>query len=208
MTWDEFVAWVRVPPGSMALILFVSVCVALSSTLLNKLLLDQERLDRMQAEITEHGNRKKVLKELSESNPKKYAKEYRKWKKKEPVIEKMKQKMSLQRMKPSLVTMLPLIAFFYVLRGFYTNNGVMAPVAKPPMNPWDIYYIGAMMHAAFSSTVRDITIEEGFINYTGFYVLCSFTISTLVQKLFGVSRPQGGMSSIMDQNVQLPEPTM
>ncbi len=207
--WDGFLLSVKYPPGSLWFILVISIFVSFLSTALNKLLIDQAALEEKQKVIKEHMTKKKYLSELAEKDPKRYAKEYRAWKKVDPSINKMQQKMSLERLKPMCVTFLPIILFFTLLRNFYSVDGVFTPVAKPPMNPWDLFYVGPMMHASFKSTIRDIPVSEGWINFTAYYFLCSLAMSTFIQKIMGVQRPDqagGGMGSMFDQQIQLPEP--
>ena len=207
--WDEFLLSVKYPPGSLWFIMFISILVSFISTTLNKLLIDQKALEEKQKVIKDHNAKKKYLSELAESDPKKYAKEYRAWKKVDASVNKMQQKMSLERMKPMCVTFLPIMIFFWLLRSFYSVDGVFTPVAKPPMNPWDLFYVGKMMHASFQSTVRNIEVDEGWINFTAYYFLCSLTMSTFIQKILGVQRPDqasGGMGSMFDQQITLPEP--
>ena len=205
--WDNLLIAIKYPPWSMLFILIVSIFVSLISTTLNKLLVDQKALNEKQEVIKAHQKKKKVLSEMAEADPKRYAKEYRAWKKVDASVQKMQQKTSLERLKPTCATFIPIILFFTLLRNFYSVNGVFIPVAKPPMNPWDVYYVGQMMHASFQSTIRNIEISEGWINFTGYYFLCSLSMNTFLQKLMGIQRPdQGGMGSMFDQNVTLPEP--
>ena len=86
-------------------------------------------------------------------------------------------------MKPMCITTIPLILMFYVIRNLYVLNGAQVPVAIPPMNPWDIPYLGNMMWATFNSTIRDIPASEGLINFTSYYFLCSLSVSTNYPKI-------------------------
>ena len=208
LTWDAFMANYKVPPNSMYLIMAVSIVVSLISTWLNKLLIDQDEMKRKQEVITQHNKKKKDLSKMAESDPKKYAKEYKAWKKRDASISKLQQNTSMERLKPTCVTFLPMIIFFYLLRNFYSMNGHPIPVAKPPMNASDVYYIGKAMAASFDSTIRSIPNDEGWINFTGFYFLSSLSFSLFIQKIMGVQPPtqSGGMGSMFDQQTDLPAP--
>jgi uncharacterized membrane protein (DUF106 family) len=153
---------------------------------------------------------------MAEENPKKYAKEYIKYQRRDKSIQKMQQNMSLRRFKPMCVTFVPFIIFFYLLRDFYSISmmvdgvakQIYTPVAKPPMNPWDIPWLGQQMWAYYYSTVRDISNAEGWINFSAYYVLCSFGLNIFIQKLFGVTtQSPGQMGNMFDQQGELPKPT-
>ena len=95
--WESVIHAISVPPGSLFFILFVSICVSLISTLLNRWLLDTDQLNRQQDIIQEHNKWKKELEKMAEENPKKYAKEYVRFQRRDAGIQKMQQKMSLTR---------------------------------------------------------------------------------------------------------------
>ena len=111
-------------------------------------------------------------------------------------IQQMQQKMSLERLKPSCATIIPIMVIFGIIRGYFGNG----PVAIPPMNPWDIPQLGSMMWGTIAMKgVNGETIgyvipkEWGMINFTAFYFLCSFTFNTIIQKLAGTSTGSAGM---------------
>jgi len=212
---DNFSDMVRTPPNSLWFILLVSLAVSLFSTLLNKLLVDHNQLNRQQAVISEHQKWKKELTKMAEENPKRYAKEYPKFQRRDKSIQKMQQSMSLKRMKPTCITFIPLIVFFYVVRNIYTaESGIQLPVAAPPMNPMDDfpYFIVRMAQSELYSVFFNITIDTGFLGFTGYYILCSITLSSIMQKLFGIQKSMqggtGGMSQMFDSSAQmeLPKP--
>jgi len=185
------------------------------STILNKIFTDPKQIARQQEVINDHNRQKKELKKMAEENPKRYAKEYPKFQRRDKSIQKLQQTMSLRRMKPSCITAIPLMIFFFLLRTFYQikvgDVDYNIPVAKPPMNAWDIFYIGQMMYADFFSTVRNISHEEGWINFTAYYALTSFSMNVFIQKFFGTSMvggtgQQGGLGSMFDQQTELPKP--
>ena len=94
-----------------------------SSTFLNKKLVDHDKAARIQLEVKKHNDEKKVLLKMSEENPKRYKKEYKKWTRRDESVKKMQQNMTMQRLKPTCFTFIPLIAFFYVIRAIYTPDG-------------------------------------------------------------------------------------
>ena len=216
-SWQNFIATVSVPPGSLWFIFVMSLLVAIVSNVVNRVAIDAKQMERKQEMITEHNKWKKELSKMAEENPKKYAKEYPKFQRRDAAIQKVQQKMGLQRMKPTCITFIPLIVMFYLLRNLYAQNGIPTPVAASPMNVYDIYYFGNMMHAAFDAAegFRDIPFSDGFINFTTYYFLCSMSLNTLIQKIFGLQKAtggfggggSGGFGQMFEQQQQLPKPT-
>lgn len=186
--WEYFLEVISRPPGSTVFIVCLAAGIGLFTTGLNLLLSDPKRLKQKQEMIQEHKGKRDEIEKLQETKPKKYEKELAKWERQDQAIQKMQQSMSLQRLKPTCITFLPMIIFFTVIRGFYTANGNQLPVAIPPMNPWDIPQLGSMMWG-ISDTVGK---KMGMINFTAWYFLCSFTFSTLFQKIFGIRTSQSG----------------
>ena len=100
------------------------------------------------------------LKDMKEENPKKYKKELAKWERMDKPVQAMQQKMGLQRMKPMLFTCIPYMIIFPIIAGFFRGTTGNAPVALPPMNPFDIPLLGGMMHAS----TELIPVSYGWIN--------------------------------------------
>jgi uncharacterized membrane protein (DUF106 family) len=121
------------------------------------------------------------------------------------MIKTSQQKMSLKRMLPSCITFVPMIVIFSVVRGLF---GTANPVALSPMNGNDLPLIGTMMAAWTSDSpewtgfvygyIKTIGVNAGWINFTGWYFLCSFGINTTVQRLLKLqTQAQGGMEQMM-----------
>lgn len=212
--WADFIALISRPPHSLWFIFLVCLLVSLISTFLNKKLVDHDKARRIQEVVSEHNAKKKELLELSKSNPKRYAKEYGKWQRRDASVQKMQQSIQMQRLKPTCITIIPFMAFFFVIRNIYTPewSSIQLPVARPPINPMDDFpaFIVTMMRSELFSAVGNLPVEAGFLGYTGWYMLCSFTLSTILQKLLGVSQPtQGQASSMFDTSsqIELPKPS-
>jgi uncharacterized membrane protein (DUF106 family) len=212
VTWTEFVNWLQYPPGAMFFILFISIAVTLISIGLNKLLLDPKAMLVKQQRIKDHQAERKQLETLEETNPKKFAKEIVKWERRDKSIQKMQQKMSLERLKPTCVTFVPMILIFTLIRRFFGvstgRNSLPSnpPIALPPMNPSTIpiKFLTNMMlsqNPIIPSLSYPTFGDFGWINYTAFYFLCSFTISMILQRIFKmVPVSGGGMGSLFDQS--------
>ncbi|MBY9005033.1 MAG: DUF106 domain-containing protein [Candidatus Lokiarchaeota archaeon] len=186
------------PPGSMIFILLLAVVTALISTGLSKWLTDTNELQRKQVAQKAHDEEKAKIIDLAEIDPEKYRKFRKRWERKDEMFKQAKQRMSLQRLKPSCITFVPMIVIFSVVRGIFENN----PIALSPMNANDVPLIGSML-AAFTNTpypwtelvygiAKIIPITYGWINFTGWYFLCSFGINTLVQRFFGLQTQASG----------------
>ena len=106
------------------------------------------------------------------------------------MLKQSQQKMAMKRMLPSCITFVPMIIIFSVVRGIFLNN----PIALSPMNANDVLFIGPMMAAGTSGSPfwtalvyggpKIITLNDGWINFTAWYFLSSFCISTLIQRIF------------------------
>jgi len=196
--WDHFLKVIQRPPGSTIFILILSLIVALFSTGLNRLLIDPERIQDRQTKIKQHQQQRKEIEKLKDVNPNKYYKMLTKWQNKDKAIQKMQQKMSLQRLKPTCITFVPMIIFFFLLRNFYTYLGKPLPVAITPMNANDVYFLGPMIAGYIEGVFGP---EQGMINFTTWYFLCSFTFSTIIQKLLKITPVSGGgLGEIFEQN--------
>ena len=207
-SFQEFVA---TPPNALWFIVLVSMGVSLFSTILNKVIVDHDQLNRQQLVITEHAEKKKILLELSETNPAKYAKLYRKWQRRDESLKKMQQKMSMTRLKPTCVTFIPMIVFFYVIRNMYTSStGVQVPIGKLPMNPMQEFpeLLTSIFRSEFYSSIRHVGMMEGWAGFSGFYFLTSLSLSPIMQKIFGISKPKGqqSMSGMFDTKAQMDLP--
>ena len=201
---NPFLEWVSYPPGSMMFILLLSVVTALISTGLSKWLTDVNEIQRKQVAQKAHDEEKEKIIAISEIDPEKYRKLRKRWERKDEMFKQSKQRMSLQRLKPSCITFVPMIIIFGVVRGIFENN----PVALSPMNANDVPFIGDML-AAFTNypypwtelvygMTKIITSAHGWINFTGWYFLCSFGINTMVQRFLGLqSQASGGMDQMM-----------
>ena len=216
-TNESFIEMVKQPPNSLWFIIMIAIGVSLFSSTLNKVLVDHKQINRQQKVIQRHNEKKKELFDVAEKNPKKYAKQYRKWLRRDASIQKMQRSMSMSRLKPTCITFLPMLIFFYVVRGIYTGeSGVQFPVGKLVMNPMQEFpsFITGILRSEWYSAIRNLYIDEGWIGFTGYYFLCSISLSTMIQKLLGISRPTGqaggagGMGGMFDTKAQmdLPDP--
>ncbi|MFW9826932.1 MAG: EMC3/TMCO1 family protein [Candidatus Thorarchaeota archaeon] len=179
---NAFLDWITTPPGSMIFVLLLSIATATISTLLTKLLVDTEEINRKQKQIKAHEEEKQKIIDLAEVDPERYRKARKKWERKNAMYKQTQQRMSLQRMKPTCITFLPMIIIFAFMNFLFSGK----PVALSPMNANDIPLIGGFIRAG-----------NVFINFTAWYFLCSLGLNTLVQRLLKLqSQASGGMGGM------------
>jgi len=202
---NAFLEWISFPPGSMIFILLMASISALISTGITKWLIDTDEINRKQVISKAHDEEKAKIIELAETDPERYNKLRKRWERLDSMLKQSQQKMALRRMLPSCITFLPMIILFSLVRVIFENN----PVALSPMNANDVLYIGNMMAGTTGSTVypwtalvygvaRTLGLEAGWINFTAWYFLCSFGVSTLIQRIFKLqTQASGGMEQMM-----------
>ncbi len=183
-----FMAWVTQPPGATIFVLLLAAIVNTVSSILSRLLTDPLEMARKQAIIKTHQDRKKELETLEKEDPDRYAMEAIRWKRRDKAIQKMQQKISLSRLKPQCLTIIPMIVIMALLSGIYNPMGVMLPVALPAMNPANIPLLGEYVGAV---------VLGGWINFFTWYFLCSFGVSAIIQRLFGIAQ-QSSLSQLLD----------
>ncbi len=202
---NAFLDLISYPPGSMIFIILMATTTALISTGLTKWLVDTGEINRKQVIKKAHDEEKSKIIDLAETDPEKYRKLRKRWERLDSMIKQSQQKMSLKRMLPSCITFVPMIVIFSVVRGLF---GTANPVALSPMNGNDLPLIGTMMAAWTSDSpewtgfvygyIKTIGVNAGWINFTGWYFLCSFGINTSIQRLLKLqTQAQGGMEQMM-----------
>ena len=202
---NAFLDLISYPPGSMIFIILLAITTASISTSLTKWLVDTDEINRKQVIKKAHDEKKKKIIEIADIDPVRYRQLRKRWERLEAMIKQSQQKASLKRMLPSCITFIPMIIIFSVVRTLYDPSN---PVALSPMNANDVPLIGNMMAGWTSASpvwtafvygsVRTIGIDAGWINFTGWYFLCSFGINTLIQRLLKLqTQAQGGMEQMM-----------
>lgn len=175
--------WLRTPPNSMLFVMLLAITTALISAGLTKWLVDTEELARKQKQIKAHDEEKQKVIDLAEIDPERYRKLRKRWERKDEMLKQTQQRMSLQRLKPTCVTFLPMIVIFSLV------NSVLggALIALSPMHANDIPLIGNFISA-----------NRIWMNFTAWYFLCSLGFNTLVQRLLKLqTQASGGFGQMM-----------
>ena len=200
-----FIAWISYPPGSMIFIIFVAITTSLISTGITKWLVDTDEINRKQVIKKAHDEEKAKIIDIAETDPEKYRKMRYRWERLDNTIKQSQSKMALKRILPSGITVITMAVIFSVVRGLFGNAN---PVALSPMNGNDLPLIGSMMAGWTSDSpewtalvygaIISIGVSAGWINFTAWYFLCNFGISTLIQRLLKMqTQAQGGMEQMM-----------
>ena len=192
MLAQEFEVWMTTHPGSLMFILGLSFIVAVISVILTKLLIDTEELARKQKQIKAHSEDKKKIIELAETDVDRYHKQRKRWERKDVMLKKTQQGMAMQRMKPTLITFLPMIIIFAILRGIYGTT----PVAATPMNP-QLYGLLDFFVGMGMADKNLWTHNTAWLNFTAWYFVCSLGINTLLQRVLKLqTQASGGMEQM------------
>lgn len=162
----------------MLFVLCLSAALSFITSLLTRLLLDPRELARKQEIIKEHQDQKKALERMKEENPKKYQKEFIRWKRREKAVQKMQQSMSFSRMKPTCITLVPTLVLFFVLNSIYGG----LDVALPPMSPYRLISVPII------GTYLNSAATPGWISFITWYWLCSLSTGSIIQRLLGVAQ--------------------
>lgn len=184
--------WMNTPPGSMWFIFLLSGIISIISVVLTKLLIDTKEMERKQKQIKAHNEEKKKIIEMAQVDVERYHKARKKWEKRDVMLKKTQQGMAMERMKPTLITFLPMIIIFAILRGIYAN----APVAATPMNP----LLYGFLQWPIGMGIADENLWIGnaaWINFTAWYFICSLGINTLLQRVLSLqTQASGGMEQM------------
>ncbi|MBY9006989.1 MAG: DUF106 domain-containing protein [Candidatus Lokiarchaeota archaeon] len=187
--------WFLGIPGAMFTILGLACMVALITAGLTKLLVDTDEVERKQRQIKGHKEEKAKVLEILEIDQERYKKAKKRWERKEEMLKKTQQKLSMQRLKPTCISCLPMFFLFFFIREFFGNISI-APTA---MNASDV----PLLSMAYSGL-------GGLLNFTGWYFLCSLGMNTLIQRLLKIQTQAsgGGMGQMFGQskakNIDLP----
>lgn len=198
---DKITKWLietgyTIPPSSTVLLLFVSLIVSTVSGLVNRALIDMEKLGKKTEEMQEHQKKKKKAMETADK------KLWAVVKRNEERFLTLQRETMTARMLPSFITIGPFIFIFQTLRGAFQEieneslngdcRGSCGVVAILPFKMTSFPYLGEKWFSPY--------IHDGGISVAGFgfwYFLSAVVISTLIQRLFGINLT--GMQNPMQQ---------
>jgi uncharacterized membrane protein (DUF106 family) len=144
------------PPYATYAIMFLALGVGLVSNIIGTRSMDVEAYKRLQ--IESH----KVRKELMDATKSGNQRRIDKAQKKQQDLMSQQSKISMDRMRSSMLFTLPLLLFWGTLRNFFGTNTI----------------------AYFPFNFPYIPREFGFFNW---YLLCSFAFNVILNRIFGMS---------------------
>ncbi len=173
MIFAPFISLDPNPNNPIFTIFMISTLVALLTTLANKFLVDQDRMEEIRVKMKAFQEEMREVKKSGDS------KAMEKMQQKQLEMMSDQKEMMTMSFKPMLVTMLPiLIVFWWMAQEPHIAQTVV-------MLPKIAYYcllvpLWHMLYQPLPST------PTGAIEWLGWYVLCSFAMSQIFRKIFGL----------------------
>ena len=181
-----FIDVIKTPPGSMIFVILMGLTTTLVSQGLTKWLVDTKEVERKQKQIRAHEEEKEKIIKLADIDMNRYIKQRKRWERKDVVLKKSQQSISMQRMKPMCITFIPMILIFSIINPIFGTN----PIACSPMNPALIPFLGQTIIA---------TGHAPWISFTAWYMLCSLGFNSVIPRLLKTTTQTtgGGFSQMM-----------
>jgi uncharacterized membrane protein (DUF106 family) len=146
------------------------------TALVTRKVTDQAKLRRYRQEISDW---RKTMVEAQKTKDEKMALEA---KRRSKIIQRMQQDVAKQSFKPMLVYIIPFIAIWAILSGFYGGR----VVALLPYNIGLIPVVGPIVgHLVSGGAVFGVTLF-------GWYLFCNFSFGMMINRILGVSLGVGG----------------
>ncbi len=184
------------PPLAAIVVMIISIIVSLTSNLINRHFIDYDRLKRSREEIQKWQAMKKRAKE--ETDPKLKRKLSLKVKRRERYIMKLQTEVSKQSFIPMLITIVPFILIFTVMNGVFVDPGITFPGAAIPgpvlWSPLNFAQILGPLGVGFGWQFGQwpgVPLGGMGLLYVYWYIICSFTLNMLIQKILGTSMTMG-----------------
>jgi len=187
------------PPLSAVVVLLVSIIISLTSNMVNRHFIDYDRLKRSREEINKYNAMKKQVKE--ETDPRARRKLELKIKRRERYIMKLQGEVSKQSFVPMLVTIIPFMLVFTIMNGVFVDpglafppNAIPAPVLWSPLNfgqllgPFGLGF--GWQYGQWADTgpyAPGVPFMGMGLLYIYWYIICSFTMNLIIQKLLGTT---------------------
>ena len=178
-----------VPPYSTLFLVFISFIVSSLSGIVNRLLLDMEKMEKQNAEQQEHTKLKKKAKETADKRL------WRKVQKNDERMTQLQRSTMMKRMLPSFITMLPIFFVFSIMRAtfqypantalnqFFVDGVCENSCGVTAVLPFSVPEWFPLIGSWFSPFALDNTLSVAGFGF--WYFLSAIITSTLTQKLFG-----------------------
>ncbi|MEN6329463.1 MAG: EMC3/TMCO1 family protein [Methanobacteriaceae archaeon] len=165
--------------GPIVTIFIIAAVVAFFITLVNKLLVDQDRLEAMQKEMKVYQSEMMAAQKSGDQA------QMEKMKKKQAEFMKLQQEMMGNSFKPMIVTMVPILLVFWWMATVpaITNFYMVIPTVT-------YYTLLVPLFHMFYHPSAFVPAGVMAIEWLGWYILCSFSFSLVFRKYLGM---KGGM---------------
>ncbi len=182
------------PPLSAITVLLVSTIMALTTNLVNRRFIDYEKMRRARTEIQKWQAMKRKVTEATDPRIKR--KLELKVKRRERYIMKLQSEVGRQSMLPMLVTIIPFMLVYAIMNGIFINdwlfpgNPIPGVVLFSPLDFGTIlgpFGLGFGWHGPPFDSYPGIPPGGQGLFYIFWYILCSFTVNLLIQKILGTS---------------------
>ncbi|MFW9930687.1 MAG: EMC3/TMCO1 family protein [Candidatus Thorarchaeota archaeon] len=171
----------KIPPYSTLAVIFISLCISIFSTVISRHFIDIDKLKRYTRETKEFNSMKMKAMRSQDRRLQKKVEDN------QDRFNKMQKELMSMRLKPSLYTMVPLLAVFILFNTFFGAND--AVVAIIPFKLPSSFIIIPLEHVrtAFSQFFPNIPQNFFVPSYIGWYFLTSITFGSVIQKLAGLT---------------------
>ena len=164
-------------PTSAIFIVLVSILISIISTTATRLITDVDALKETMIKVNEWNQKKKQA--MAKADKKLWLKV----KRDEERIKKLQSSMMMKRMKPMLITTVPFLLIFAIVRTAFSGHYY----AWLPFSMGGFPFVGNPWFAP--------TVEEGYLGYskasfTLWYFMVSFAFGSLISRVFGAN-PSG-----------------
>lgn len=168
---DPLISIDPTPNNPIMTIFIIATIIAFFIVLLQKLLIDYDKMHELQAEMKELQNEFRAAQQSGD--PKALAKVQ---KKQAELLPKNKELMMMQ-MKPTFITMIPILIIYYGMIGNHAISHVVINIASSQyylllMPIWNIFWTQS---------------DPLTINFFGWYILASFAMSFIFRRIFGLN---------------------
>ncbi len=187
--WITSMGWNQLP-NSALFIALTSIMLASISTLATRLILDTDALKESMQKVNDWNQKRKTAMQTADK------KLWLSVKRDEERVKKLQSSMMFKRMKPMLITTIPFLILFAILRTAFTTDHNYAWL---PFNLGDFPWIGnpwfQVSGISYPSGVVDTTLPLKYHGYskapfTLWYFMVSFAFGSLLSRIFGAT-PSG-----------------
>ncbi|MFX1474041.1 MAG: EMC3/TMCO1 family protein [Promethearchaeota archaeon] len=179
-------------PWSAVTVLVVSILVSFFSNMVNKRLIDYDRLRRNRAEVNKWQEMKREASRTTDERVRR--KLLLKVKRRERYITKLQGEIGKQSFMPMIVTIVPLLLVFAIMNGiFYDDTGTVFPGAAVPgaviISPLNFSHLlgGFGLGFGHQYPLYGIPLGAQGLLYVFWYFICSFLMNMIWQRVLGTS---------------------